>query len=212
MRRVWVVDDKIPLNELYAGPYPAKLDAEMVRRLVDELDPGAWSEPEVLELCRALCAPEYESAFFLSPDAMLRTMKDGAIAPHAVIFDWEYPGATSETNLTALQHLLDSSFHTFQVSTNLVEEGVEPIIAGLRNKYSGRVLPARGKGVVSAAELSRQIQKAWKGTIAGDVADKVREQVSGAVEHALIDFCEIGTGGIASVAQGESDNVVNLVL
>src|ERR1700722_9065159 len=199
MRRVWVVDDKIPLNELYAGPYPAKLDAEMVRRLVVDLEPAAWSEPAVLELCRALCEPEYESAFFLSPDAMLRTMKDGAIAPHAVIFDWEYPGATDETNLAALQHLLDSSFAYVQVYTQLGEGGVEPILADLRRKYSGRVLPAREKGVVNASALSAQIQEAWEGTIAGDVADKVREQVAGAVEHALIDFCEIGTSGIASV-------------
>jgi hypothetical protein len=212
MKRVWVVEDKIPINELYSGPFPAKLDADMVRHLVDELDSEAWSEPEVLELCRALCAPEYEAAFFLSPDAMLRNMKDGAIAPHAVIFDWEYPGATDERNRAALQQLLDSSFAYVQVYTHLGGEGVEPLLVDLRQKYNGRLLPARGKGVVRAAELSSEIQKAWSGTIAGDVADKVREQVSGAVEHALIDFCEIGTGGIAAMVQGESDNIVNLVL
>jgi hypothetical protein len=212
MKRVWVVEDKIPVNELYSGPYPAKLDADMIRHLVDTLDSDAWSEPEVLDLCRALCAPEYEPAFFLTPDAMLRTMKDGAIAPHAVIFDWEYPGSNSEKNRAALQHVLDSSFAYVQVYTHLGEEGVEPLIEDLRRKYSGRLLPARGKGVVNATELSSEIKKAWKGTIAGEVADRVRGQVADAVEHTLIDFCEIGTGAIAAMVQREPDNIVNLVL
>ena len=212
MRRVWVVDDRIPINELYGGPFPVRLDVEIVRHLVDNLAADAWEEPAVLQLCRALCADEYEATFFLSPDSMLRALDQGATAPHAVIFDWEYPGSNNERNRAALERLLDSSFAYVQVYTHLGAEGVEPIIADLRPKYRGRLLPVRAKAVVTAAELSAHIREAWAGTIAGDVADKVRTQVLRAVERSLIDICEVSTGGIAAMAQGESDNFVNLVL
>src|SRR5262249_34335708 len=92
MKRVWVVDDKIPLHELYDGPYPARLNVGLVRHLVEQLPREAWEEAPVLDLCRALCAPDFEPSFFLSPEGMLQAFADGAVPPHAVIFDWEYPG------------------------------------------------------------------------------------------------------------------------
>jgi hypothetical protein len=64
MKRVWVVNDKIPLHELYAGPYPPRLDDGLVRHLVERLPRDAWDEPAVFELCRALCAPDFEPKFF----------------------------------------------------------------------------------------------------------------------------------------------------
>jgi len=212
MKRVWVVDDHIPVQELYGGPYPVRLDVDIVRHLVDNLSAEAWEEPVVLELCRALCAAEYEATFFLSPDSMLRGLEQGTIPPHAVVFDWEYPGSDGNRNRAALEQVLESTFAYVQVYTHLGAEGVEPIIADLRGRFRGRLLPVETKAVVTAAELASRIREAWEGTIAGEVADKVRAQVLRAVERTLIDICGVSKGGIAAMVQGESDNLVQLVL
>jgi hypothetical protein len=212
MRRVWVVDDHIPIQSLYPGPYPTGLEPEIVRHLVENAPPEAWEEPAVLELCRTLCAGDYEPLFFTSPDAMLRALGRGALPPHAVVFDWEYLGSTPERNINALDRLLGSSFAYVQIYTHLGEQAVEAVLPELRTKYRGRVLPTRTKADVTAEQLAAHIGAAWKGTIAGELADRVRGQVMGAVEGSLIDICEIRTGALAAMVQRESGNLVDIVL
>src|SRR4051794_28257176 len=102
--RIWVVDDKIPLEHLYPGPYPTRLDAALVRELI-EAHEGEWEEQPVLELCRAVCDEAHDSIFFKAPDGMLVAMDDGIRPPHVVIFDWEYPGSTAERNLATLRRV-----------------------------------------------------------------------------------------------------------
>lgn len=211
MNRVWVVDDTIPIHELYTGPFPSRLEAELVRHLAQQR-PDAWEEPEVLELCRTLCEPDYDAVFFLSPEAMLRAFEQDAIPPHAVIFDWEYPGSDNSKNRAALEQLLRTSFAYVQVYTHLGEEGVEPHLADLREKYRGRLLPTRAKANVTPPDLAEEIRKAWAGTMAGELADRVRKQVFGAVERSLIEMCSISRGAIAAMTQGTTDNLLHIVL
>jgi hypothetical protein len=206
------VDDHIPIQELYDAPFPVRLDVDIVRQLVDGFPAAAWEEPAVLALCRELCGADYDSTFFLSPDSMLRALDQGTIPPHAVIFDWQYPGSNNERNRAALERLLDSSFAYVQVYTHLGEDGVEPTLADLRAKYGSRLLPTRTKATVTAVQLSQQVRAAWEGTIAGELADKVRAQVMGAVERSLIDMCEIKRGTIAAMSQGETETFIHVIL
>jgi hypothetical protein len=212
MKRVWVVDDKIPIHELYSGPYPTRLEAGMVRHLVDSLAREVWDEPAVLDLCHALCTPEFDPSFFLSPEAMLRALADGVAPPHAVIFDWQYPGSSDQKNLTALAQLLRNTFAYVQVYTHLGEVAVEPLLLDLRASHKGRLLPARAKASVTPAFLAQEIRAAWEGTIAGELADKVRAEVLAAVERSLIDMCGVPRGGIAALAQGRPEHLVHVVL
>jgi hypothetical protein len=212
MKRVWVVDDKIPLHELYAGPYPSFLEPSLVRHLVEHVPASAWDEDAVLELCRALCGADYEAIFFLSPDAMVRSLDLGSVPPHAVVFDWEYPGSNDERNCAALERLLRTSFAYVQIYTHLGEAGVEPKLSELRTRYRGRLLPTRMKSEVTPTELAQQIRNAWTGTIAGELADKVRSQVFAAVERSLVDICAVGKGAISSMSHGTVENLVHVVL
>lgn len=212
MKRVWVVDDKIPLHELYGGPYPIRLDAGMVRHLVEQVPREAWEEPAVRDLCETLCGAEFEATFFLSPEAMLQAMKEGTTPPHAVIFDWEYPGSNDQKNVVALDRLLESSFAYVQVYTHLAEATVEPVLIPLRAHREGRLLPARAKTAVTPAQLAQEIRTAWEGTIAGEIADRVRANVVTAVERSLTDMCSVPSAGIAAIAQGRPENLVHLVL
>ncbi len=212
MKRVWVVDDHIPIHTLYPGPYPSSLEVAIVRHLVEHAAPAAWEEPTVLALCRTLSAGDYEPPFFTSPDAMLRTLRTGALPPHAVVFDWDYPGATPALKSGAFDRLLGSSFAYVQVYTHLGEAAVEGALPELRAKYRGRVLPTRAKAAVTAEQLAVEIGEAWNGTIAGELADTVRGQVLRAVESSLIDMCEIKKGALAAMVQRESENLVDIVL
>jgi hypothetical protein len=212
MRRVWVVDDRIPIQALYGGPFPSSMEAELVRHLVEVIGADAWEEAQVFALCQAFCAAEYDTTFFLSPEAMLRALERGAVPPHAVIFDWQYPGSTNERNLEALDRLLGSTFAYGQVYTHLGAEGVQPLLADLATKYGPRLLAPKTKADVTPAQLSAHVTQAWSGTIAGVLADRVRQEVSTAVERTLIDMCEIGRGTIASMVQGEPDNFIHVVL
>ena len=212
MRLVWVVDDKIPIHELNFGSPPERLDVELVRHLVDTLPADSWEEPAVLELCSSLCDSDLEPTFFTSPDAMRRTLKKGATPPHAVIFDWEYPASNNEKNCEALGHLLASTFAYVQVYTHLGEGGVEPLLFDLRERHGTRLLPTRMKQDVTPGELAKEISAAWAGTIAGDLADRVRSTVRTAVEHSLIDMCRIPRGAIAAMTEGAVENLVQVVL
>src|SRR4051812_35497694 len=114
MQRVWVVDDQIPLRALFGGPL-SRMDAKLVQHLLDETDDNEWEEPEVRALCAALCAPEYDALFFLTPDSMVEALESGATPPHAVIFDWEYPGYNDQQKYVALDTLLQRCFTYVQV-------------------------------------------------------------------------------------------------
>src|SRR5258708_9963717 len=127
MKRIWVVDDMIPVHELYGAlPVPTRLDSEIVLGLVNQVPRERWEEGEVLELCRSLCTPAFEAAFFRSPEAMLQAARQGAVPPHAVVFDWEYPGSNDERNLQALERLLLNSFAYVQVYTHLGGASADP--------------------------------------------------------------------------------------
>ncbi len=211
MKRVWVVDDMIPAHALYAGPLPTTLEAALVRHLVEQAG-DAWDEASVLNLCRELCASELDATFFTSPDAMLLALRRGATPPHAVIFDWEYPASNDDRNCAALDELLHRSFTFVQVYTHLGEAGVEPKLNELRERHAGRLLPTRMKADVTPAQLADHIRSAWTGTIAGDLADRVRDAVVAAVERSLVDMCSVPRGAIAAMTDGAVDNLVALVL
>ncbi len=212
MKRVWVVDDKIPVQLLSAaGPLPLRFEADAVRYLVDHAA-DQWEEPPVRELCRALSAGEFEATFFLSPEQMLRALDQGATPPHAVIFDWEYPAPNNNTNVAALERLLRDSFVYVQIYTHLGPAAVEPSVVDLRGRFPGRLLSTKDKAAVTAVQLRDDIQLAWSGTIAGEVADKVRSETIAAVERTLIDVGGVHKSVLAEMAEGAVDNLLHLVL
>jgi hypothetical protein len=213
VKRVWVVDDAIPVHVLHAGgPLPLRFEADVVRHLVEHVTGDQWVEPQVLELCRALCGEGFETTFFLSPEQMLRALAQGATPPHAVIFDWEYLGSNDDTNRAALDRLLSSSFVYVQIYTHLGSDTIEPKVIDLRGRFRDRLLPVKGKAQVTSVQLRQDIQKAWKGTIAGELADKVRGQAFAAVERTLIDIGGVPRGILAAIAEGTADNLLHLVL
>jgi len=211
MNRVWLVEDKIPIQTLYGGPFPSRLDKNMVSRLL-ELGDAEWEEKEVYELCRNLCNSGYDVAFFLSPQAMLTFLQETAWPPHSVIFDWEYPGSDGKSNSSVLEVLLEGSFAYLQVYTHLGEEGGQAELSALRTKFGNRVLQTRAKAEVNPDQLAEEIKQAWTGTIAGDLADRARKAVFGAVERSLIEMCGVPRGAIAAMTQGASENLVQVVV
>jgi hypothetical protein len=213
MKRVWVVDDTIPVHIVYVGaPYPRTLDARLVQYLIENVQPEDWNEPAVLELCRALCSADYEATFFTSPGDMLRALEGGAVPPHAVIFDWEYPGSSDAVCCAALEKLLTGSFVYVQIYTHLGHEGIEPRISDLLERFPARLLPPKAKGDVRAQDLAGQIRAAWEGTIAGPLADRVRQETVRAIESSLIDLCSVGKSALSALAEGTGENLVHLVL
>jgi hypothetical protein len=213
VNRVWVVDDKIPVDVLQReGPFPSRFESEVVRHLVEHAAEGEWEEPTVRELCRELCEGDFTATFFLSPEQMLRALDQGATPPHAVIFDWEYPGSSDEKNLEALDRLLRGAFVYVQIYTHLGHDAVEPKIKDLRGRYPGRLLPAKGKGDVTPARLRTDILEAWSGTIAGEIADRVRSETFAAVERTLIDIGSVPRSVLAEMTERTSENLLQLVL
>jgi hypothetical protein len=213
VKRVWVIDDGIPVRELHSdGPIPLRFEADVVRYLVQHVPVDQWGERPVFELCQVLCGDDFEATFFLSPEQMLRALAQGATPPHAVIFDWEYPGSTDERNLEALNRLLSGAFVYVQIYTHLGHDGVEPKVGELRDRFHGRLLPTKGKTEVTPQQLREDIRQAWSNTIAGEVADKVRSETLAAVERTLIDFGEVSKDVLTAMTQGTADNLLHLVL
>lgn len=213
MKRVWVVDDSIPVQALHRdGPLPLRFEADLVRYLIEHVPANQWEEASVLELCRTLSGDDFSTTFFLSPEQMLRALAQDATPPHAVIFDWEYTGSTDDANRAALDRLLSSSFVYVQIYTHLGPNAVEPKVSELRDRFHDRLLPAKGKAEVTPAQLREDILQAWKGTIAGELADKVRSQAFAAVERTLIDIGGVPKGVLAAIAEGTAENLLHLVL
>jgi hypothetical protein len=213
VKRVWVVDDAIPVHVVHGGgPLPLRFEAEVVRHLVEQVAREQWAEPAVLELCRALCGEDFEATFFLSPEQMLRALAQGATPPHAVIFDWEYPGSTDDSNRKALDRLLRGSFVYVQIYTHLGHAAVDPKIADLREQFPGRLLPAKGKAEVTPAQMREDVKLAWTGTIAGELVDKVRSETFAAVERTLIDIGGVPKDILTAMTQGAAENLIHLVL
>jgi hypothetical protein len=212
MKRVWIVDDDIPVHVRYDGrPVPTRLDAAFVRDLIENVPEADWVEPAVLNLCRALCGPDFEAVFFLSPESMLASLDQTASPPHAVIFDWQYLGSTNaERNCSVLERLLATSFAYVQVYTQLGEDAVELKLLKLRERFGGRLLPTRMKADVAPAKLAEVIRQAWSGTIAGELADNVRKVVFVAVERMLIELCAVKQGTLA--AFGDPTDLMDLVV
>jgi len=215
VKRVWVVDDAIPVQELHAAfPLPLLFEAATIRYLVEQVPAAQWGEGEaaVRDLCQALCGEEFEATFFLSPAEMLHALSRGATPPHAVIFDWEYAASNNEQNVAALDRLLGDSFVYVQIYTHLGPAAVEPSVASLRERFDGRLLATKDKAVVTAAQLRDDIGQAWSGTIAGEVADQVRHEAVVAVERTLIDVCGVHKSVLAEMADHAVENLLHLVL
>ena len=223
MKRIWIVDDNIPVREIYQPPFPDRIDTAAVEHMVQEGARERWGDDPLLALCRSVCVPEFDSTFFLTPEALVGELKRGATAPHAVIpaaprpphaviFDWEYLVYTPASNIAALERILASSFTYVQIYTHIGAAAVEPLLGDLRARFGPRLLPAKSKSEVTADQLALDIRDAWKDSIAGDLADEVRLKVSTAVEHSLIDMSEIRRGNIAALTQGEVENLVQIVL
>jgi hypothetical protein len=188
----------------------------MGRRIVEHVlrvaDEAYWEEPAVRVLCAALCADELAVEFFISPDAVEQALDEGGLPPHVVIFDWEGAGFDPERNSRALGRLLRESFAYVQVYTHLPPASVEEHIAKLRATFGSRVLPTRGKNEVEPARLVGVIREAWQGTIAGEIADRVRHHVRGAVERTLSDVCSLTKGSISALVGGQGETLLDLVL
>lgn len=213
MNRIWVVDDKIPVHLLGgAGPLPLRFEADVVRHLVDNVEAKEWEEPRVLELCRELCGGDYSPTFFTSPEQMLRALDQDAAPPHAVIFDWDYPGSNENANRTALDRLLTGSFVYAQIYTHFGAAAVEPHVNDLRERFNGRLLPAKGKMDVTAAQLRQDIKQAWEGNMGGEVADRVRREAFRAIERTLIDIGGIPKSVLTAMTERTVENLIDLVL
>jgi hypothetical protein len=213
VKRYWVVDDAIPVQELHAaGPLPLLFEAPIVRYLIEQVPANQWAETPVHDLCQALCGEGFETTFFLSPEQMLRALARGATPPHAVIFDWEYGAPNNERNVAALDRLLRGSFVYVQIYTHIGPAAVEPSVAALREQFPGRLLITKDKLAVNAAQLHEDLERAWGGTIAGEVADQVRSEAVAAVERTLIDVGGVHKSVLAEMAENAVENLLQLVL
>ena len=198
MRRVWIVDDAVPVQEL--SYIPSTLPEKGIRHLLDDHG-DAWPEQEVKQLCDSLSGEAFELTVVLSPDSLNALLQSGIEPPHVVIFDWEGPGFGPELNTDAIRRVLESSFSFVQVYTHLGVEAVEAYIQDLRTRFPDRMLPARAKQDVNAADLGTIVATAWNDTIAGEVADGVRATARACVERVLIDLCSIRRNALAALLE-----------
>lgn len=209
MRRVWVVENGVPIESLaYVPPF---IENVGVRYLLGH-DGAAWPEVEVRHLCEAFCRDEYELTVLASPAQLIRHLRSGVEPPHVVIFDWEGPGFGDQINIEAIGRLLASSFSYVQVYTHLGAEGVEMHLTDLRGRYGKRLLTARAKNEVTPETLRTYITDAWADTIAGETADAVRKRARSAVERLLIDLCSVRQRALAAMFKGDSNQFVTLVM
>ena len=196
MTRVWLVDDAVPAQEL--NYIPTALPKGGIRYLLDEHG-DAWLDNAVRQLCESLSAEAFELTALLSPDSLKTLLRSGVEPPHVVIFDWEGPGFDDEVNTDAIRCVLESSFSFVQVYTQLGVAAVEANIQNLRTQFAERMLPARAKEDVNATQLSTIVADAWRDTIAGEVADGVREKARASVERVLIDLCSVRRDALAAL-------------
>ena len=196
MTRVWIVDDAVPVQAL--SYVPPTLPREGVRHLL-ESHGDAWEEEEVRQLCHSLSGEEFELTVLLSPGSLRALVQSGVDPPHVVIFDWEGPGFNVALNRDAIRCVLESSFSFVQVYTQLGMPAVDPHIQDLRTQFTDRMLPVRAKQDVNATQLSAIVAEAWSDTIAGEVADGVREKARASVERVLIDLCSVKRGALAAL-------------
>lgn len=198
MRRVWIVDDAVPVQAL--SYVPSTLPREGILHLLENHG-AAWQEQEVRELCDSLSGEEFELTVILSPDSLNALLQSGVEPPHVVIFDWEGPGFSAELNTDAIGRVLESSFSFVQVYTHLGVEAVEAHIQDLRVQFPDRMLPASAKQDVNAGNLGTIVAAAWDDTIAGEVADSVRASARASVERVLIDLCSVKRNALAALLE-----------
>ena len=213
MKRVWIVDDKIPIDLLYgSGRVPTRLSREIVELLLSTSKVEDWEEREVHALCLTLCVDEFDASFFLSPEAVKEHIVRADILPDALIFDWQGAGFDPVRNVAVLSELLTRTIAVIQVYTHLSREEVDPHLEGLRRDFPGRVLPTLTKVDVTPADLRDKVLNAWTGTIAGALADALRSSVRGALEAALIEMSTIPQAGIAAMVEENVENLLALML
>ena len=188
MRRVWIVEDAVPVQGL--SYVPRTITNEGVRYLLNSHD-AVWEEREVRELCDSLSGDAFELTVLLSPGQLTQLLQSGVEPPHIVIFDWQGPGFDELVNTEAIRSILESSFSFIQVYTHLGVAAVEPYLQALRAQFGDRLLPARAKQDVNAPDLCAVIRTAWGETIAGEVADRVRTKARIAIERVLIELCSV---------------------
>ncbi len=198
MRRVWIVEDGVPVQEL--SYTPASIANEGVRYLIENHG-GVWEDQVVRELCDSLSGPAFELTVLLSPEQLTKLVESGAEPPHVVIFDWEGPGFGEQVNRAAIRNVLESGFSFVQVYTQLGVESVEPKIQDLRREFAIRMLPAKAKEEVNATDLCDSVRAAWDDTVAGEFADGVRGTARAAIERVLIDFCSVRRTALAALLE-----------
>jgi hypothetical protein len=209
MKRVWVVENAIPLQQL---PYiPPFVENAGVRYLLGD-ETADWPEEAVRRLCDAFCVDEYQLTVLPSPAALERHLKTAAEPPHIVIFDWEGPGFGDDINVAAIEKVLATTFSYVQVYTHLGADAAERHLGNLRQRYGDRLLPARTKDDVGPADLRTHVTTAWENTIAGETADAVRERARAAVERLLIDLCSIRKSALAAMSKGDVNQFVGVVM
>ena len=213
MRRIWIVDDTIPIHLLFGSARtPTRLDREIVELLISKSTEDQWDEREVRGLCATLCVDEFEASFFLSPEAAKEHIVRGDIPPDGLIFDWEGPGFGSATNVAVLRDVLTQTIALIQVYTRLSHEEVDGHLEDLRREFPDRVLPTLTKADVTPADLRDKVRNARAGTIAGSIADAVRGHVRRALEGTLIEMCTMPQAGISAVVEGNAENLLSLML
>lgn len=213
MQRVWVVDDAIPVHLLYKEREALRHDRDLVNTLLDERHASQWpdgADDPVRLLCREVCEGYEQCIFFTSPDHAVRALEDGAAPPHVIVYDWEYQSPVD--NNKTIGKLLSDTFSYLQVYTHLSAKVVDAELEPLRVLHGKRLLPALTKSAVNPESLKQIVTKAWKGTIAGDLADSVRATTISAIEHALIDMGSVPKAALGAIAEGKSDNLIQMIV
>lgn len=209
MKRIWVVENAVPLERL-SYPPPFVENTGIAYLLKDEK--AEWAELAVRRLCEAFCSDDYELTVLASPALLEKHLRSGIEPPHIVIFDWQGPGFGDDINVAAIDKLLSSTFSYVQVYTNFGADGVEGYLAPLRQRYGTRLLPTKAKDDVEAGDLRTYVIEAWQHTIAGETADAVRERARAAVERLLIDLCSVRKSALAAMSRGDVNQFVSLVM
>lgn len=209
MTRVWLVDDELPYDKL--TPVADRVEKPGLDYLIEH-EP-VWSEnPAVRSLCQQLTGtPDVELTALSAPPVLTKYLESSFAPPHIVIFDWEGLGFSPEANVAAIEATLRSTFAYVQVYTHLDVTTVQPHLDAIGAKYQGRLLPAKSKQDVNAAELFGAVSTEYSKTIAGAIADDARRRIRRSLEEALVELCSVPKASVAQLVQGKPEVLFNLV-
>ena len=201
MMRVWLVDDDLPYDKLI--PVPDKVEKSGLEYLIRT--EATWSEDlPVRDLCNKLTQDaDVELTVLSAPAVLTKYLDSSMLPPNVVIFDWEGAGFKPESNLAAIETTLECTFAYVQIYTHLSVDSVEVHLGAIRDKYQGRLLPAKSKHELNAEALFELVKSEYAKTIAGEIADEARSRIRRALEQTLVELCSVPTSVLAQLTQGQ---------